>query len=168
MKRLLLILAVSLGLLFVNGTAHADVYPFRWAKHTVCIEMHASTHYPVKAAVHAWDDAPYLHLVYTGDCSGYSQVVKVYSGWYGKTGWAGLAMLRYSDGRLISPLWIKLNNTYAWNYSWTSRAHIASHEIGHTVGEAHTSYSRSVMGPDSYRYAYPQPYDYGEIGGLYS
>jgi hypothetical protein len=162
-----LLLAWSAIFGFTAGAARADMYSFRWAKGTVCVEMHASTHYPVKAAVHAWDAAPGVHLTYQHDCSGYSQKVRVYSGWYGKTGWAGQAMLRWSDGRLISPLWIKLNNSYAWNYSWTGRAHIVSHEIGHTLGEAHTTHWRSVMRPGAYEYAYPQPYDLDEIGDAY-
>jgi len=162
---LLLTWAAILGL--PTGAARADVYSFRWATGTVCVEMHASTHYPVKAAVHAWDAAPGVRLIYQHNCSAYKQIVRVYSGWYGKTGWAAQAGLRWSGDRFVSPLTIRLNNSYGWNYSWTSRAHLASHELGHTLGEDHTIYTRSVMRPGSYQYAYPQPYDYRQIGDLY-
>ena len=162
---LLLAWAAILGL--PAGAARANVYSFRWAKATVCVEMHASTRYPVKAAVHAWDESSDLRLTYQHDCSGYSQKVRVYSGWYGKHGWAAQTVIRWTSDRFVSPLTIRLNNSYAWNYSWHGRAHLASHELGHALGEDHTTYSRSVMRPGSYEYAYPQPYDYREIARLY-
>jgi hypothetical protein len=133
--------------------------------------MHASSLWPVRTSVHAWDDAPDIHTVYQHDCSSYRQVVRVYSGRYGKTGhWygrVGEAMLRWSGGRFISPLWIKLNTTYGASYSWSSRLHVISHEIGHTLGEDHTTHWRSVMRPGAYEYARPQPYDFAEIDRLY-
>jgi len=162
---LLLTWAAILGL--PAGAAQANVYAFRWAGSVVCVEMHASTHYPVKAAVHAWDSAPDLHLTYQRDCTDYRQVVRVYSGWYGKHDWAAQTVLRWAGGRFVSPLTIRLNNSYAWGYSWGSRAHLASHELGHALGEDHTTHYRSVMRPGAYQYAYPQPYDYGEIERLY-
>lgn len=164
---LLLAWAAILGL--PAGAANANVYDFRWAKATVCVEMHASTRYPVKVAVHAWNESPDLRLIYQHDCSAYSQVIKVYSGWYGKAGWAArIASWTISNGFLNSPVIIQLNNSYAWNYSWHSRAHLASHEIGHAIGEAHTTKCASVVTTScGYRYAFPTAYDYREIARLY-
>lgn len=158
----LLLAAAALSDRPAHGT-----YPLRWASSTVCVEMRAATRYPVQAAAHAWDAAPQLRLTYHHDCTGYQQVVRVYSGWYGRNGWAAQTTIRRSGDRFVSPLTIRLNNSYAWNYSWANRAHLASHELGHALGETHTTHQQSVMHPSSYQYAYPQPHDYGEIQRLY-
>jgi hypothetical protein len=169
MKRLgVAVLAViMLFIMLPQRDAQANIYSFRWAKPTVCIEMHASTRYPVKAAVHAWDKSV-MHLVYQHDCSGYSQKIKVYSGWYGKSGWAArIASWTISNNFLNSPVIIQINNSYAWNYSWHSKAHLASHEIAHAIGEAHTTKCASVVTIScGYHYAFPTPYDYQEIARL--
>jgi len=86
---LLLTWAVILGL--PTGAAHADYYPYkstywRWQGRIICIEDHSGVHWPVYRATWRWDATPELRIVPKQDCTGYRQVVKVQSGWYGRNG----------------------------------------------------------------------------------
>lgn len=168
MQKLTSVAVLTLVLLFVQTlTADAALAPARWRYSTVCVEDRTGSRWTmVDDAVRRYNTHPDLAVAYRRNCSGFRQVVKVYAGWYGKTGWAGQAQLAWSGGYFVSPMKIKLNNTYAYRDSWRVRLHIVSHELGHTLGLGHTHRRDSVMGPDP-QVGFATPFDFAELERRY-
>jgi hypothetical protein len=95
-------------------------------------------------AISPWTDV-YLSQV---SSHGATDHINCYSGFYGTTGWAGLASLVKLNGCIILDGHAQINRTYADAYSMTWKKHIACHELGHLLGLAHTSSTSSCLGPN--------------------
>lgn len=136
--RILPILSVVLCSLFMASPAHADYYSdkytdptvMHWANRTIYVENHASASYSVGQAALNWDYNTRLTMINATCRAGYP-CIRVYSGAYGKTGWAGISYISYS-GDVIQSVKIQLNDTYPGTA--TDKKHRACHELGHGVG----------------------------------
>lgn len=73
--------------------------------------------------------------------------INCFSGFYGTTGWAGLALIVSNNGCTIRDGHAYANRTYTDPYSMTWKKHVACHELGHLLGLDHTSSSSSCVNP---------------------
>lgn len=177
MKRLLLALTLAVSVLagLVLTTAPpalAELNALRWQTRTVCVEDHTGTSWPVTTATTRFDQTPELRYLYRADCAGYSQVVRVYEGSYGRTGWFSWTdchIRRAVDRRIWrDDCTTRLNRTYLPRLPWNARVGVILHELGHTAGLNHTSRYRSVMNVATQtRWSYLQAYDLAELDRAY-
>lgn len=116
----------------------------------------------------AWD--PYTDLVLPQVGSpGSSDHVNAYSGFYGGTGWLGLAAIIRRSGCTILQGNAYLNRSYLdGGYSRTNRKHVACQEIGHLWGLDHNRGSSTTCMNDTILTA-PQPnsHDRDMVNSLY-
>ncbi len=87
------------------------------------------------------------------------------SGYYGSTGWRGLATLNGTDGDHITHAKTQLNNSYIASDPDTDKLHVACQEIGHDLGLDHRVSSDSCMVSGGSG-AYPDSHDYSVLGSI--
>jgi Matrixin len=198
MRRLIAILLGLLPLVVVLAVpaeawtiSSPSVYSgYRWQHKTVCVEDRTPSNGlrdEVKNAVYDWNYNTHIVMWYKigkGSCAGYNQQIHVSQGAYGKTGWSGRAYIAHSPGTtdkgtktgiIVSPVTILINTSYSGgalvNGVWTNWDHVATHELGHSLGLGHVTAScDSVMSTRSgcswrYQTSY---YDRRAINQLYA
>lgn len=116
----------------------------------------------------AWD--PYTDLVLPQVSSaGTSDHVNAYSGFYGGTGWLGLASIQRASGCTILQGNAYLNRSYLDSgYSTTNIKHVACQEVGHLWGLDHNrGSSTTCMNDTILTVPHPNSHDRDMINSLY-
>lgn len=116
----------------------------------------------------SWHNYTDLSLNPVGS-AGTSDHVNAYSGFYGSTGWLGIAEIRRASGCTVLEGRARLNRSYLDSgYSRTNRKHVACQEVGHLFGLGHNTSSTSTCMNDRILSA-PQPnsHDRDMINALY-
>jgi hypothetical protein len=106
----------------------------------VYIEDHTGTGWPVREATRVWDASTDLSVRY-GQCRAHAVCVRVYEGWYGRTGHAADTILAPSGA--LRGATIRFNNSYRQNAH--NRRQAACHEQGHALGLGHSPGEGSCM-----------------------
>ena len=106
--------------------------------------------------------------------AGSSDHVNAYNGYYGSTGWLGIAEIRGSSGCTVLNGRSRLNQTYLDNgsdngsYSRTNKKHVACQEVGHLFGLHHNQSSSTTCMNDRILSApYPNSHDQSMINSIY-
>ena len=115
--------------------------------------------------------SPYTDLVLnTVSAAGTTDHANAYNGYYGSTGWLGLAEIRGSSGCTVLNGRARLNQTYLDNgsYTRTNKKHVACQEVGHLFGLHHNTSSTTTCMNDQILTA-PQPnaHDQSLINSIY-
>jgi hypothetical protein len=96
--------------------------------------------------------------------------INAYNGFYGATGWLGIAEIRRYSGCTVLEGRARLNQSYLDNgsYSRTNKKHVACQEVGHLFGLGHNTSSTTTCMNDRILSA-PQPntHDRDLINSLY-
>lgn len=122
----------------------------------------------VKTDWNSWEPYTDLTLPQVGS-SGSSDHVNGFAGFYGGTGWLGLASIVRNSGCTILQGNSYLNRSYLDNgYSRTAKKHVACQEVGHLFGLEHNRGSSTTCMNDTILSA-PQPnsHDRSLINSLY-
>ncbi|MCA1633906.1 MAG: hypothetical protein LC802_09345 [Acidobacteria bacterium] len=102
--------------------------------------------------------------------AGSSDHVNAYNGFYGATGWLGIAEIRGYSGCTVFNGRSRLNQSYLDNgsYSRTNKKHVACQEVGHLFGLNHNRGSSTTCMNDTILTA-PQPnsHDQSLINSIY-
>jgi hypothetical protein len=122
-----------------------------------------------KTDSNAW--SPYTDLVLnTVSASGTTDHANAYNGYYGSTGWLGLAEILNSNGCTVLNGRARLNQTYLDNgsYSRTNKKHVACQEVGHLFGLHHnTSSTTTCMNDQILSAPHPNAHDQNLINSIY-
>lgn len=116
----------------------------------------------------SWHNYTDLSLPQVGS-AGTSDHVNAYAGFYGSTGWLGLASIQRASGCTVLQGNAYLNRSYLDSgYSRTNREHVACQEVGHLFGLNHNRGSSTTCMNDTILTA-PQPnsHDQALINSLY-
>ena len=102
--------------------------------------------------------------------SGSTDHANAFNGFYGSTGWLGIAELRSVSGCIVRNGRARLNQSYLDNgsYSRTNKKHVACQEVGHLFGLNHNRGSSTTCMNDTILTA-PQPntHDRDLINSIY-
>lgn len=102
--------------------------------------------------------------------SGSTDHANAFNGFYGATGWLGIAELRSVSGCIVFNGRARLNQSYLDNgsYSRTNKKHVACQEVGHLFGLNHNRGSSTTCMNDTILTA-PQPntHDRDLINSIY-
>ena len=102
--------------------------------------------------------------------AGTTDHVNAYNGYYGSTGWLGIAEIRRYSGCTVYEGRARLNQSYLDNgrYSRTNKEHVACQEVGHLFGLGHNRGSSTTCMNDTILTA-PQPntHDHDLINSIY-
>ncbi len=102
--------------------------------------------------------------------AGSTDHANAYNGYYGATGWLGLAEIRGYSGCTVYNGRARLNQTYLDNgsYTRTNKKHVACQEVGHLFGLGHNTGSTTTCMNDTILSA-PQPnsHDQSLINSIY-
>lgn len=171
-RRFAAVVAVASSALLVAtaSPASASVEGPTWthAAHqwpNVRIEDHTGASWPVHAGTIAWGSG--LHY---GPCVS-NQCIKVYEKHMGKNGTIGYTSLAWTSdavGRThFAPLEIVFNADYAPMMSYSKRAQVVKHELGHALGLGHDA-AEDVMNADgTHSYNVISKYERTELADLY-
>lgn len=102
--------------------------------------------------------------------AGSTDHINAYAGYYGSTGWLGLASIIRSSGCTIYEGRSQLNRTYLdnGNYSRRNKKHVACQEVGHLFGLHHnTSATNTCMNDQILSAPYPNSHDRSMINSIY-
>lgn len=117
----------------------------------------------------AW--SPYTDVALTAvSAAGTSDHVNAYNGYYGSTGWLGIAEIRRYSGCTVYEGRSRLNQSYLDNgsYSRTNKKHVACQEVGHLFGLNHQrGVSNSCMNDQILNAPYPNTHDRDLINAIY-
>ncbi|MEH0844812.1 hypothetical protein V6U81_20720 [Micromonospora sp. CPCC 205711] len=108
--------------------------------------------------------------------------VEVCNGFYGGTGWLGIASISVTTGNHISAAYVKVNDTYFTQSTYNTPAYrrmVMCQEVGHTFGLDHQDtnqtntnlgtcmdYTRNPAGPPSNEH--PNSHDFTQLQTIYS
>jgi hypothetical protein len=96
--------------------------------------------------------------------------INAYSGYYGETGWLGLARIARYSGCTVEEGRVYLNRTYldSPSYSRANKKHVACQEVGHLLGLGHNRSQTTTCMNDTILYApYPNAHDRDMVNALY-
>lgn len=162
-KVLALTAAVSMPLVFVNtNSASAHQWGnWKWNRSTIQVWNSASNSSLANQALNDWDGHTVLSLPRTGSHSD----ISVADGYYGNTGWGGLATIIDSSGSYITHAHAEVNLSY--NPSASRILGIFCQEIGHTFGLDHSN--DGCMGLSYYNnLTTTVPHNWNDINSMYS
>ena len=71
--------------------------------------------------------------------------INAYNGYYGTTGWYGIAEVVSNNGCTVLEGRARLNQTYLDSFTRTTREHVACQEVGHLFGLDHQDNFTSCM-----------------------
>ncbi len=110
----------------------------------------------------SWDNSTIMDLPRVGG-PGFN-TISGYNGFYGGTGWLGLATILQSSGCTINEGRSDLNQSYLDNgsYSRTNKLHVACQEVGHLFGLDHNEGANDTCMNDLILTA-PHPNDHDRI-----
>lgn len=119
----------------------------------------------------SWHNASVIDLTQVGG-AGTNDQINSYNGFYGTTGWLGIADPKPNTSCVYGPdqvvFWnTLLNQTYLDNgYTLQNKQDVACEELGHAMGLAHTTAAGSCMNATL---TAPQPnaHDIAELAGIY-
>lgn len=100
---------------------------------------------------------------------GSSDHINAYNGYYGATGWLGIAEIRRYGGCTIYEGRARLNMSYLeGGYSRTNKKHVACQEVGHLFGLHHNTGSYSTcMNNQILSAPYPNSHDRSLVNSIY-
>ncbi|HEX2049316.1 MAG TPA: hypothetical protein VHJ34_01645 [Actinomycetota bacterium] len=179
-KRVAILLAVFLGasVLSFAPQASASHYwycsgstPWKYANYTVYFYNGAPGDWYYVYQEETFTDSnswnPYTDLAITQvGAAGSSDHANAYAGYYGATGWLGLAQINRTSGCTILQGTAYLNRSYLDGYSRTARKHVACQEVGHLWGLNHV-YTATCMNDSVTSYPYPNAHDRDAINAIY-
>lgn len=117
----------------------------------------------------SWHNYTDINLNPVG-AAGTTDHVNAYNGFYGSTGWLGIAEIRGYSGCTVRNGRARLNQSYLDNgsYSRTNKKHVACQEVGHLFGLNHNRGSSTTCMNDTILTA-PQPnsHDQALINSIY-
>lgn len=121
-----------------------------------------------KTDSNSWDSYTDLSLPQVSS-AGTSDHVNAYAGFYGGTGWLGLASIQRASGCTVLQGNAYLNRSYLDSgYSSTNIKHVACQEVGHLFGLQHnTSANNTCMNDTILTAPYPNSHDRDLINSLY-
>lgn len=105
----------------------------------------------------SWHNYTDISLTSVG-AAGTTDHANAYNGFYGSTGWLGLAEIRGYSGCTVFNGRARLNQTYLDNgsYTRTNKKHVACQEVGHLFGLQHNRNETNTCMNDTILTA-PQP-----------
>ena len=122
-----------------------------------------------KTDADAW--SPYTDIFLNPvSVAGSTDHANAYNGYYGSTGWLGLAELRSVSGCTVYNGRARLNQSYldGGSYTRTNKKHVACQEIGHLFGLEHNRGSSTTCMNDQILTApYPNTHDRDLINSIY-
>jgi hypothetical protein len=136
------------------GAADAATVPagLTWARHTIYVENHAGSSWPVHRVAESIDNGSGLNLVVVHRCPSGRPCIRVYAGRLGGRT-VGLARVWWNGQRHLVAASITLDTRYGRTHNYGRRLAVACHEIGHAVGLGHVSSRASCMNPYAWRQA---------------
>lgn len=174
-----LAVAATLG---YSGAALASHYwycsgstPWKYANYYIYFYNGASGDYYTMGQEEAKTDSNSWHN-YTDvtlaqvSAAGSTDHMNIYSGYYGSTGWLGIAEIRGYSGCTITNGRVRMNMSYLENgsYTRTNKKHVMCQEIGHLLGLNHNRNSTTTCMNDSILTApYPNSHDQTLVNGMY-
>jgi predicted Zn-dependent protease len=184
MKRLILSLAIICLLVLTNtAIAFADttVHSYSWKKNIPIYTGPSITNVTKyndarNNAVLKWNQAlnsstvKSRYIIYTtGESAGKTGGIYYRGKKYGTNGWAGLTSSHLTNSTTIKNVDVQINFTYLSGESSANNKHVATHELGHSLGLTHAIpyLGPRVMHPGSYDYTVPQPKDIASLAQLY-
>ena len=102
--------------------------------------------------------------------AGSTDHINAYNGYYGSTGWLGIAEIQRYSGCTVYQGRSRLNQTYLDNgsYSRTNKKHVACQEVGHLFGLHHNTSSNTTCMNDRILTApYPNSHDQSMVNSIY-
>ena len=114
--------------------------------------------------------SPYTDIFLNPTGAGTTDHANAYNGYYGSTGWLGLAEIRGSSGCTVLNGRARLNQTYLDNggYTRTNKKHVACQEVGHLFGLHHnTSETNTCMNDQILTAPQPNAHDQSLINSIY-
>jgi hypothetical protein len=117
----------------------------------------------------SWHNYTDINVTQVGS-AGSTDHANAYNGYYGSTGWLGIAEIQRYSGCTVLQGRSRLNQSYLDNgsYSRTNKKHVACQEIGHLFGLQHNRGSSTTCMNDTILTA-PQPnsHDRDLINSIY-
>lgn len=121
-----------------------------------------------KGDSNSWHRYTDIYLA-TVSSAGSSDHVNAYNGYYGGTGWLGIAEIRSYSGCTVYNGRARLNMSYLeGGYSRTNKKHVACQEVGHLFGLGHNrGASNTCMNDTILTAPYPNAHDRDLINSIY-
>lgn len=179
-KRALVTLTSLFTVVLVLGTTATAIASHRWgcwkyADYYIYWYNGASGDYyniyneEARTDSNAW--SPYTDITLASvSAAGSTDHANAYNGYYGNTGWLGLASIISYSGCTVKNGRAQLNQTYLDNgsYSRTNKKHVACQEVGHLFGLGHNQGSSTTCMNDTILSApYPNSHDQSLINSIY-
>lgn len=152
-----------------SDEASATTYSDRrhWNARTVYVVDRTGAGYAVREAVRRLNYSRGPYLSYRTTVPSGQPYIYVWQTTAMSSGVAGLATTWTSGGHIVKAS-VKLNSAY--DYMGSASMEIVLHELGHTLGLAHTSYTGPSLMQPTIRYPYvtwPSAYDKADLARLY-
>lgn len=117
----------------------------------------------------SWNSSSLVELFQTGSY-GTNTTINGLNGYYGATGWIGLATIRSNTDCFINYGDAQLNQSYLDDGTYTriAKKYVACQEIGHLFGLDHTGDTSSCMTSGAAAPDHPNSHDFDMLVGIYT